>query len=350
MYMNVTQEVFGRIDGQEIYLFTIRSDSGSSIQVSNYGATWVSAKMPDRDGRIADVILGYNDLNGYLSDSNYMGSTIGRFSNRIKNAQFSIGTKIFYLEKNEGENSNHSGSTGFHKKIFDFEVTENGVNFTLFSRDGEGGFPGNLLAKITYVFSDELNVKIDFWAVADKDTYLNITNHAYFNLEGSGNILKHFLQIPSTKILETDKSYIPTGKLIDICNTAFDFSKTKAIGENINEQNLQLIWNRGYNHCYPIVVDSKNKTDLKLAAKLIDFESGRKLQLFTTLPSVLIYSGGFLNSILPGKNGCCYNPFDGICLEPQFYPDSPNHKKFPTCLLRIGNIYKQSIVYNFSTD
>ncbi len=338
------------MDGQDIYLFTICMDTGIYVQVSNYGATWVSTLLPDRDGNKVDVILGYNDFNGYLSDTNYMGSTIGRFANRIKNAQFSINDEVFYLEKNEGENANHSGTCGFHNKIFGYEVIDNGVVFSCFSKDGDGGYPDNVNVRISYTFSEELNVIIDFEATTDKDTCLNMTNHAYFNLLGSGSILKHYLQIPSAKILETDESYIPTGKLNDICDTAFDFSKMKQIGENINEQNQQLIWNRGYNHCYPIYVDSQNKNDLKLAATLVDINSGRKLQVFTTLPSLLIYSGGFLHSTLPGKSGTNYKPNDGICLEAQFYPDSPNNPHFPSCLVKKNETYSQIIKYQFYTS
>lgn len=231
--------------------------------------------------------------------------------------------------------------------MFESEITGDKVVFLLKSPDGQGGFPGNVFMKVSYTFSVDLNVVINYWAVTDKDTYLNLTNHAYFNLAGTGSILKHQLQISSTEILETNENFIPTGKLIPVEGTEFDFTRMRSIGEALNVKSQQLIWNRGYNHCYP-VTQTPEGVPSQPAASLFDPLSGRRLQLFTTLPSVLVYSAGYLNSILPGKSGVCYKPWDGICLEAQYYPDSPNQALFPSCLIRKNQVYNQSIKFHFT--
>lgn len=345
--MSILCQPFGRVKGKEVFLFTISHPSGACIQLSNYGATWVSAIVPDSKGTLADVLLGYPDLEGYLSDTNYMGSTVGRFANRISNAGFSLNGCRYSLDKNDGENTNHGGFNGFNSQVFDGEVSGNTVVFSLKSPDGEGGFPGNISLKVTFSFSEDLRVHIQFDATTDQDTYLNLTNHAYFNLAGSGSVLSHQLQIPSAEILETDKCFIPSGKMIPVRDTVFDFIHMRTIDSRMDEQNQQLIWNKGYNHCYPINKQPGNGL-LQPAASLVDPLSGRQLQLFTTLPSVLIYTAGFLNSQLPGKSGSHYQPFEGICLEAQFFPDSPNHSHFPSCLLLPDEVYQHSIEYHFT--
>ncbi len=346
--MKISRQFFGFVEEKEVWLFTISNNSGASIRITNYGATWVSAVVPDKNGNLGDVILGYDNLNGYLSDTNYMGSTVGRFANRINQACFTLDNKTYFLDKNDGENTNHGGYSGFNSQVFDSEIRENAVVFSLKSPNGEGGFPGNVHIWVFYFFSDDLRMLIRFRATTDQDTVLNLTNHAYFNLAGSGNILKHQLQVPSTEILETNEHYIPTGRLVPVIGTPFDFTRIRPIGERINENNRQLIWNRGYNHCYPISsIYAKNQP--QPAATLFDPVSGRRLRLFTTLPSVLVYSAGFLESKLPGKSGANYNPVDGICLEAQFYPDSPNYSHFPSCLLKEDDVYDQTIEFQFSS-
>jgi len=345
--MNISSQPFGCVKGKEVFLYTISHQSGASIQLSNYGATWVSALIPDSNGVLADVLLGYTGLDGYLSDSNYMGSTVGRFANRIKNAGFTLNGCKYDLDKNDGENTNHGGFSGFNTQVYDADVTGNSVVFSLNSPDGEGGFPGNVSLKVSYSFSGDLKVLIQYKATTDKDTYLNLTNHAYFNLAGSGSVVTHLLSIPSDNILETDECFIPTGKMIPVSDTVFDFTRMRTIDSRMDEHNQQLIWNKGYNHCYPLVNHHVSNT-LQPAATLYDPLSGRQLQLFTTLPSVLIYTAGFLNSQLPGKSGSRYQPFEGICLEAQFFPDSPNHSHFPSCLLQPDEVYHHSIEYHFT--
>jgi len=345
--MNISCQPFGIVKGKEVFIYKISHPSGAYIQLTNYGATWVSSLIPDKNGVFSDVLLGYNNPEGYLSDSNYMGSTVGRYANRIKNACFTLNGITYHLDGNDGVNSNHGGFSGFNTQVFEPEVTGNAVVFTLKSPDGESGFPGTVNLKVSYSFSSDLRVLIQYEATTDKPTYLNLTNHAYFNLAGSGTVLKHQLQIPSTNILETDECFIPSGKMIPVQNTVFDFVRMRTIDSRMDETNQQLIWNKGYNHCYPLE-KLPGSSHLQPAATLYDPVSGRQLQLFTTLPSVLIYTAGFLNSQLPGKNGSRYSPFEGICLEAQFYPDSPNHSHFPSCLLLPDEVYHHSIEYHFT--
>jgi len=347
--MNITQELFGLIAGKEVYIFTISHSSGASIQVSNYGATWISAVVPDRVGVMSDVLLGYKELEGYLSDTNYMGSTVGRFANRINKARFTLHDQLYMLDKNDGENTNHGGYRGIHKQVFDVSLTGNAVVFSLKSPDGEAGFPGNVSMQVSYTFTEDLQVAIRFRATTDKDTYLNLTNHAYINLAGTGNILQHSLYIPSSDMLETDEYFIPTGKILPVQDTVFDFSHMKPVEAGMDMMNEQIIRNKGFNHCYPIF-QTPDGDHVRHAATLSEHVSGRKLEVFTTLPSVLVYSAGFLVSLLPGKSGKNYQPFDGICLEAQYYPDSPNQPHFPSCILRKDDTYDHTIEFRFSVD
>lgn len=346
--MTIEKEHFGYTDsGEEVFLFRIVYESGAYIELTNFGATWVSTVIPDKSGQLSDVVLGYDTLAGYLSDTAYMGSTVGRFANRIGNARFALNDKKYELDCNDGKNSNHGGFSGFNKKVFDYTLTDDSVIFSLFSPDGEGGFPGNIKLDVTYSFSEDLIVSISYKAESDKDTYLNITNHSYFNLNSSGDILKHSLYIPANEMLDTDEFFIPTGKFLKTENTVFDFSSFKLIGEDIFKPLPQLINNKGYNHCY-VLEDSSSK--LKLAAILKDSESGRKLTVVTTKPAVLIYSAGFLNATQPGKNGYPYFPYSGFCIETQYFPDAPNHLTFPDCVLKKDELYHHKTEYRFDVE
>ncbi|MHB9057022.1 MAG: aldose epimerase family protein [Paludibacteraceae bacterium] len=343
--MKIEQQTFGFIEKREVCLFTLSYDSGVTIKLSNYGATWVSAILPDKNGVYKDVVLGYDNLKGYLTDTNYIGSTVGRYANRISNARFVLGGKTYELDKNDGKNTNHGGFSGFNRKIFDYQIKDNEVIFSLLSPDGDGGFPGNVNVKVSYSFSEDLMVKIRYSAESDQDTYLNLTNHAYFNLSGSGNILEHVLQIPTTNMLVTDEFFIPTGEFSQVDHTAFDFSQPKSVGRDIFEQNEQLVNNRGYNHCY--VLKDQN-SDCKLAAVLSDPATGRQLTVYTTKPALLLYTAGFLSSTMTGKTGYCYYPYSGLCLETQYLPDSPNQPIFPDTILRKGCSYEHKTEYRFS--
>lgn len=343
--MQVTKRFWGKSAAAgDIYIFRVSFDSGAYFEVTNYGATWVSAVVPDKNGVLEDVLLGFDNLEAYLCDTAYIGSTIGRFANRIANASFSISGKTYRLENNDGENSNHSGSSGFHRQVFDYEIVENGVMFSLNSLDGEGGFPGNLSVKIRYVFSDDLRVSILYEAVSDADTYLNLTNHAYFNLKGGGNIGGHRLLVPSSKVLKTDERFIPTGKIVDVSGLELDFTQGNPVEVALNSTDPWILNNRGLNHCYVL---SSNDNKLQLAAELSDTESGRCLQVITTQPAVIVYSAGFLASDYPGKKGEKYAPNEGICLETQNFPDYPNRPEFDPKPLKAFEIYEHETGYIF---
>lgn len=333
---------------EAVFLFRLTNDSGAYVEFTNLGASWVSAVMPARDGTYADVLLGYQDLDGYLNDSCYMGCTVGRFANRIKNARFSIGGVTYLLEANEGLNSIHGGYSGLAKKVWAWEETSAGVCFTVFSPDGEGGYPGNLKIRVEYVFSEDNTLQIRYWATSDRDTFLNLNNHAYFNLHSDYEpIYGHQLCINSTEIVETDSSFIPTGRYIPVEGTPFDFKEAHAIGKSIHLDNQQLQWNRGYNHCYVLKKEKSNV--LEIAAQLSSDDTGRILSVKTDLPGILLYTGGFLESKYPGRKGKKIKPNSGVCLESQFFPDTPSHPHFPSCLLQADEEYLHTIVYCFAT-
>lgn len=336
------------VDGKEIFIFRITLESGVYFELTNFGATWISAVVPDKYGNLSDVVLGYNDMSGYIADTAYMGATVGRFANRISNACFELNGKVYTLDCNDGKNTNHGGFSGFNKKAFDYQIEDNKVVFSLFSPDGEGGFPGNLSVKVNYVFSENHLLSITYEAVSDTDTYLNLTNHAYFNLGGKGKIDKHYLMIPSVKILAFDDNFIPTGEIVDTKNSVLDFSSTRALTDVFLSENHSIKASRGLNHCYLLNTGEDDK--ITEAAMLYDSFSGRKLTVKTTKPGVIIYTGGFLESIFPGKHGVPYKASEGICIETQYLPDSPNKTSFPDCMLRAYQKYYHRTEYRFDVD
>ncbi|MCU6769708.1 galactose mutarotase [Barnesiella propionica] len=342
--MKITKRVFGyAASGEPVFLFRLVLDNGAYAEICNYGATLVSVVVPGKKGRFNDVVLGYTSLDGYISDTCYLGATVGRFANRIGDAQFHLNGKLYQLEQNDGENTNHGGFSGFHKKIWDYEIKDSGLVLTLESPDGEGGYPGNIRVEVSYTFTENMCLLIHYKGRTDRDTYLNLTNHAYFNLSGTGNILDHKLFIPSAYMLDTTQQYIPTGEMIPVRNTVFDFSAPMCLGTHIHEPLPQLIWNKGYNHCYEV----RNNKKIALAAELTCEESGRSLEVHTTLPGILLYTAGFLDSALPGKSGSRYSPYEGVCLEAQYFPDTPHHANFPSCLLTPVDEYDEQIEYRF---
>ena len=327
----------------------ITHPSGAYIEVCNYGATWLSAVMPDRQGSLGEVLLGYNDVEAMMSDPNYAGRTIGRYANRIRKGAFSLFGKAYRLEINDGVNSNHSGPSGMSFRLFDIQSrTKQSVTFRYFSPDGEGGFPGNVDVFVTYTLTEDLKVCIDYRATTDATTILNLTNHAYFNLNGGGDIYSHILHIPSKQMLETDYEFLPTGKVLDVADTPFDFSQGKQVGKDINPDLEQFRWNRGYNHCYMFEKQDAGK-ECRLMAELRSQETGRSVSLSSTYPSVQIYSGGFLGSSCPTRFGRYALPADGIALEAQFAPNTPNMPQFPQCTLTPDREYSHRIVYRFGT-
>lgn len=331
---------------EDILLFRITATDGAYIEVSNYGATWVSASMPDAQGRYADVLLGYDSLQGYLDDTSYIGSTVGRYANRLRNAVIEIDGTTYPLEANDGVNTNHGGVDGWHRCVWQWCEIPGGVRFMLTSPHLQGGFPGRVEAIVEYTMTDDHQVTIRHRATTDAPTHVNMTCHAYFNLSGKAlTVDNHYLQIFSNRILDTTSAFIPTGEVVEVQDTPFDFTTPRTIGERRMLDNEQLLWNKGYNHCYLLGQPGQWHP----AAQVVENSSGRRMCVETTLPAVLFYSAGYLQSEIEGKCGVKHAPTTGLCLETQFYPDTPSHTHFPSTLLRQGDIYDYSTRFSFDT-
>src|SRR5581483_7340629 len=324
--------------------------------ISTYGGTLVSLKVPDNKGKVDDIVLGYPNLDGYITDKAYFGATVGRYGNRIANGKFQLDGMTYTLPKNDnGENTLHGGIKGFNKKVWaatDVSTpSTEAVELTYLSKDGEEGFPGNLSVKVTYTLPANSNeLKIDYKATTDKDTVVNLTNHSYFNLSGQGNgdILQHQLTIHAARFTPVDKGLIPTGELREVKGTPFDFNQPMAIGSRIEQDDQQLKLGKGYDHNW--VLDKTGTPDsLFLAAEAYDPQSGRVLDVLTAEPGVQFYTGNFLDGSVTGKDGKVYKRRYAFCLETQHFPDSPNHRNFPSTELKPGQHYHTMTVFRFST-
>ncbi len=346
----IKKQAFGMTQNHEaVELYTLTNANGLEARIMTYGGTVVSLKVPDRDGKLADVVLGYASLDDYLKESPYFGAIIGRYGNRIGKGQFSLNRKQYTLPKNNGENTLHGGNKGFDKVVWKArEVkTRDGVSLSLsyLSKDGEEGFPGNLSVTVVYTLTNSNELRIDYSATTDKATVVNLTNHSYFNLAGEGSILKHELMIDAKQFTPVDSGLIPTGELRNVEGTPMDFTKSTVIGERIGGQDEQLIFGKGYDHNW--VLNSKTGK-LALAARVYEPASGRVMEIYTTEPGLQFYSGNFLDGSITGKGGQVYQQRYGLCLETQHFPDSPNKPAFPTTVLKPGQRYKTTTVYKFS--
>lgn len=345
-----SKEDFGRVDGKKVELYTLTNRNGVEAKIITYGATVVSLKVPDRSGNLADVVLGYDNLDGYLQDTSYFGSIIGRFGNRIAKGRFNLNGVEYKLATNNGENHLHGGIKGFDKVVWSGVPSNvaNGANLklTYASRDMEEGYPGNLFVTVVYTLTNSNELKIDYSATTDKDTVVNLTHHSYFNLagEGSGDILKHEMMINANRFTPVDSTLIPTGELRAVRGTPFDFLRPTAIGARINEDEEQLKLGRGYDHNF--VINGRNGV-MRRAARVFEQSSGRIMEVWTTEPGMQFYTGNFLDG-KPGKGGKPYQIRYGFCLETQHFPDSPNHPKFPSTTVRKGARYQTSTIYKFS--
>lgn len=322
--------------GSDIYLFKLVNASGAYIEVSNYGATLVSAVVPDRTSKPVNVVLGFPDFEGYRQDTCYIGSTVGRFANRIAGGSFILEGKRYTLDRNDGANSNHSGKAGFHAKVFDYQVNADGVTFSIDSTDGAGGFPGNIRFYVTYSWSESNELSIHYTATTDQTTVLNFTNHAYFNLAGRGDVLDHKLAVNADVMLETDSAYIPTGTILKADAEPGD---VKSIRDRI------LANHEAGLNTYYLFKEERDKREQ--VCQLTHEGSGITLRVFTSLPGVQLYSGDYLESKFPGHTGETYKKMEGLCLECQFPPDSPNHAHFPSTFLEAGGEFNHYIVYKF---
>ena len=339
---------FGRLaDGTDIGLFTLNA-RGLEVRAIPYGAIIVSIRVPDRRGDLADVVLGFDDLQGYLERSRYFGAVVGRYGNRIANGRFSLDGRTYQLATNNGPNHLHGGVKGFDKVVWRAQADrpEGGtrVVFSYTSRDGEEAYPGTLNARVTYEVNERNELSVEYEATTDAPTPVNLTQHTYFNLagEGRGDILGHVLALDADQFLRVDETMIPTGELAGVAGTPFDFRRPTPIGARINDAHEQLKRGTGYDHSFVV----QGAPGLRRAAHVVEPASGRTLEIVTTEPGVQFYSGNHLSG-QAGKAGHTYAARSGFCLETQHYPDSPNHAHFPSTILRPGATYRSKTVFIF---
>jgi aldose 1-epimerase len=345
--MTIEKGNFGNIENKPVEYFILKNKTGIEAKVITLGATLVSLKTPDKSGSLADIVLGYDDANGYMNDTCYFGCTVGRYANRIRNAKFTLDGKEYKLTANSDKNQLHGGKVGFNKVLWKAEPFENkdgkGVVFKYVCKDGEEGYPGNLDVRVTYTLTDDDELKIEYAAVTDKTTVINLTNHSYFNFtsHNGGSVLSHKLQINSDTITESDNDLIPTGKFLKVANTAFDFSKQKTIGQDIGKLD------NGYDINYVLIKQSPK--EISFAAKIVEPKSGRVMEICTTEPGIQFYTGNFLDGV-KGKGGSIYNKQTAFCLETQHFADSPNQPGFPSTVLKPGETYRHLTVHKFSVQ
>ncbi|MGH9452488.1 MAG: aldose epimerase family protein [Terriglobia bacterium] len=353
-HLGIKRSVFGKMpDGQAVNLYTLTNRNGMKVGITNYGGRVVSILVPDRHGNFADVVLGYDDLEGYLSKGDpFFGAIVGRYANRIAKGRFTLDGVEYKLPINDGPNSLHGGSEGFDKQIWkagELSQTHPALELTYLSKNGEEGYPGDLSVKVVYTLTDANELQIDYHATTDKDTVLNLSNHSYFSLAGQGNgdILKQVMMIHADRFTPVDTTLIPTGELRSVAGTPFDFRKPTAIGARINGDNEQLKFAHGYDQNFVL---NRAGSGLELAARAVDPESGRVLEVLTTQPGLQFYSGNFLDGTIHGKGGKVYGHRFAFCLETQHFPDSPNHPNFPSAELKPGQTFHQVTVFKFSTE
>ena len=342
----ITKASFGKTpDGVEIESYTLHNAQGASAKIITFGATLTELMMPDRDGKMGDVVLGFDNLPQYVAKGPFFGTTVGRYANRIAKGRFTLDGKEHQLAINNGPNSLHGGAVGFDHKVWKAEPKEGpegqSVKFTYVSKDGEENYPGTLTVSVTYTLTDKNELKLQYAAETDKPTVLNLTNHSYFNLAGSGDILKYILTLNADKYTVVDDTLIPTGEIKSVAGTPLDFRKPTAVGARIAD--LKEVG--GYDHNF--VLNGKAGT-LREAAKVEDPASGRKMEVLTTEPGVQFYSAIHLDPSIVGKGGAKYQKYGAICLETQHYPDSPNHPDFPSTVLRPGEKFTSETIYKFS--
>lgn len=347
----ISKQSFGTADGQNIDLYTLTNRNGMEAKIINFGGIVVSLKVPDRNGKLADVVLGFNDLADYLKPHPSFGTAIGRFGNRIAKGRFTLNGVEYKLAINNGENHLHGGIKGFDDVVWTAREEKMpagpAVRMTYLSKDGEEGYPGNLNVTMVYTLTNNNELRIDYTATTDKDTVINLTHHSYFNLagEGNGDILNHRLKLNANRFTPTDAGSIPTGELKSVIGTPFNFLTPHAIGERINQNDEQLKFGNGYDHNFVL---NGRMGRLRQAAVVSEPTTGRVMEVWTTEPGVQLYTGNFLDGTLTGKSGKPYQRRTGFCLETQHYPDSPNKPNFPTTTLKKGATYHSTTIYRFS--
>ena len=351
--MSIDRQTFGTTpDGIDVSLYTLTNNSGAFVKITNFGGIVVSVYVPDRNGALDDVVLGYDTLEEYIQDNPHFGAIAGRYANRIAGGKFILDGVQYSLAVNNGPNHLHGGIVGFDKVVWQAKTSDSpdGVKLNLeyLSQDGEEGYPGNLLTKISYTWTDKNELKIEYRATTDKPTVINLTNHSYFNLAGAGNgdILGHEMMIHADRFTPVNKNMIPTGEIKNVKDTPLDFTRPFSIGERINDDFEQLRLGRGYDHNYII---NKKDDALAFAARVVEPATGRVLEVYTTEPGVQLYTGNFLDGHHIGKGGKAYQQRAGFCLETQHFPDSPNHSDFPSTILRPGQEFNSTTIFKFAT-
>lgn len=347
--MNLEISSFGKAeDGSAVKSYTISNENGMKVVLLNLGAIIKNIFVPDKNKNLVDVVLGYDDVNGYYDNLEALGSFVGRNANRIKNAEFKINGITCKLEKNAGEHNLHSGSDRSHYKVFDVETYEDefsmSVRFMRTFKDMEQGFPGKADLSVTYTLTESNELILEYRGIADKDTVINLTNHSYFNLNGEGDILNHSLYVNADKFTATDADMIPTGELVDVTGTPMDFRKIKKIGDGVNSDYSFIKTAGGYDQNFVL---NNPAGDVVEAASLYSEKSGIKLEVSTDLPGMQVYTANFLEN-KKGKNGVIYNKRSGICFETQYFPNACNEKKFKSSIIKVGEEYKSTTVFAFT--
>jgi aldose 1-epimerase len=348
---SISKTAFGTMpDGRPVERYTLKNASGAEASIITYGGIVTELKVPDKTGKNGDVVLGYDSLEQYLKNGQYFGALIGRYGNRIAGGKFSLDGQTYSLPQNNGSNCLHGGNHGFDKVLWTAVPRETklgpALELTYLCKDGEEGFPGNLKVTAVYTLTTDNALRVDFTATTDKPTVCNLTHHSYFNLTGKGDVLGYNLVIVADRFTPVDANLIPTGELRPVGGTPFDFTSPQKIGTRINDPDEQIQFGHGYDHNWVL---SKPAGELGLAARVADPDSGRVMEVFTTEPGIQFYSGNFLGDTA-GKGGVTYHYRWALCLEPQHYPDSPNHPAFPSTELKPGRTYKNTIIYRFTVE
>lgn len=345
--MSITKRNFGTDQqGREVTLYTLENQNGMKAEVTDLGAILVNLYVPDKNGKLDDVVLGFDSAAGYLKNGSFFGATVGPSANRIGGAGFTIDGTAYQVDVNDGPNNLHSHmEKGYHKRLWDAQAGENSVTFTITDTDGNMGFPGNKVLQVTYTLDEENGLTLHYHGTSDKKTILNPTNHTYFNLNGhkSGNIEGHELQLLASHYTPVVEGAIPTGEIAEVAGTVMDFTQPKAVGKEIRADFRQLLLTQGYDHNW--VVDGWDGKLRKIAVVTAP-ESGRRMVTYSTLPGVQFYAGNCI-SPEPGKDGAFYDKRSGLCLETQYYPDSIHQPQFPSCVFGEGRDYESTTVYRF---
>lgn len=349
--MKINKTHYGNLqDGTQVQLFTLTNSNSMTVKIMNYGGTIVSIEVPDRDGKLDDITLGYDSLEEYCSGTYFFGALIGRHANRIENSEFNLNGITYHLAKNDGNNHLHGGNRGFDKVVWDAKILEDTkgqvLELVYRSPDGEENYPGNLDVKVLYTLTENNELKIEYSAISDKDTVVNLTNHAYFNLSGhaSGSILDHQLRIDADYFTPSNDECIPTGEIRKVKNTPMDFTSLTAVGARIESDDEQIVYGKGYDHNW--VLNVSGKTPEK-AAEVFDAKTGRFMEVYTTKPGIQFYTANFVDSA-QGKAGAIYNKRSALCLETQYFPNGLKYRHFPSPILKAGDEYRYTTIYKFS--